>query len=175
MEVMKLLEYLQEIVETSHKVPLLGKTMVKKKELIDVIEQIINYLPDEFKKAQWICDEKERILRDAHKQADEIKKESYVMLKKQIENHDITREAKVKAEAIVTSAKRDAKVIRVGAREYADEILCGVEKEISDLSNKMILDVKNKTEEHLKSIEESISGTSNIIKQNIDELRNTIK
>lgn len=175
MEVMKLLEYLQEIIETSHNVPILGKIMINKKELIDIVEQIINYLPDEFKKAQWICEEKERILSDAHKQAELTKKENYQILKKEIENHNIMKEAKIKAEEIITSAQRDAKVIRLGAREYADEILCCLEKEINDMSEKTLLSVKNQTEEYLKSMKSNIANTTDTIRQNIKELRDTVK
>lgn len=51
MEIMKLLEYLQEIIETSHNLPVVGKIVVQKKEILDIIEQIIEYLPDEFKKS----------------------------------------------------------------------------------------------------------------------------
>lgn len=175
MEVMKLLEYLQEIIETSHNVPILGKTMINKKELIDIVEQIINYLPDEFKKAQWICEEKERILSDAHKQAEVTKKESYQILKKEIQNHNVMKEAKIKAEEIITSAQRDAKVIRSGAREYADEILCCLEKEINDMGEKTLLSVKNQTEDYLKSMESNITNTTDTIRQNIKELRDTVK
>ncbi|MCY6356719.1 ATPase [Clostridium sp. ZS2-4] len=175
MEVMKLLEYLQEIIETSHNVPILGKTMINKKESIDIVERIINYLPDEFKKAQWICEEKERILSDAHKQAEVVKKESYQRLKKEIENHSVMKEAKNKAEEIITSAKRDAKLIRIGAKEYADEILCCLEKEINDMGKKTLLSVKNQTEEYLKSMESNITNTTNTIRQNIKELRDTVK
>lgn len=175
MEVMKLLEYLQDIIETSHNLPIVGKTVVRKKEIIDVIEQIINYLPDEFKKAQWVCDEKERILSDAHRQAEDIKKESYDMLRKKIQSHDITKEAKIKAEEIISSANREAKVIRLGAREYADEVLCNLEKEITDLGEKMLLNVKSKTEEYLKSVGDNMSDTTDAIRKNVKELRDTIK
>ncbi|MCY6483988.1 ATPase [Clostridium aestuarii] len=175
MEVMKLLEYLQEIVETSHNVPIVGKTMINKKELIDIIEQIINYLPDEFKKAQWICEEKERVLNDAHKQAELIKKQSYQLLKKEIENHNITKEAQIKAEEIVTSAKREAKVIRVGAREYADEILCNLEKEINTEGQQMLLNLKNDMEKYLNDIGKNITSTTSTIRENVKELRETVK
>lgn len=175
MEVMKLLEYLQEIVETSHNLPIVGKAVVNKNEILDVIEQIINYLPDEFKKAQWICVEKERILADAHKESNNIKKESYEILKKEIERHSITKEAQTKAEEIITSAKRDAKVMRLGAKEYADEILCELEKEISIKSEQMFLNIKNKTEEYLKDTHSSTVSVTNTIRENIKELRDTVK
>lgn len=175
MDVMKLIEYLQEIVDTSYKVPIVGKTVVKKKELSEVIDKIIESIPEELKKAKWICEERERILRDAHRQAEQVRKESYAMLKKEIENHDITKEAKIKAEEIITSANRDAKMIRIGAREYADEVLSGVERELATLGDEMVMDIKKRTEEHLSSMEKSVNTTSGIIKQNIEELRNNIK
>lgn len=175
MEVIKLLEYLQEIIATSHSLPVVGKAVINKKEVIDIIEQIISYLPDEFSKAQWICDEKERILKDAHKQAEQIKVESYEILKKEIEKHSITKEAQIKAEEIITSAKRDSKTIRIGAREYADEILCELEKEINIKGNQMILNIKQETEEYLKDLETNMDSLTNTIKENIKELRDTIK
>ncbi|CAG7840685.1 ATPase [Clostridium novyi B str. ATCC 27606] len=175
MEIMKLLEYLQEIIETSHNLPVVGKSVVHKKEVLDIIEQIIEYLPDEFKKAQWICEEKERILSNAHKEADSIKRESYEILKKEIEKHSVTKEAQVKAETIIASARRDAKVIQMGAREYADEILCQLEKEISIKSEQLIYSIKQQTEEYLKTLQGNTSNTTKIIRENIKELRNTSK
>ena len=65
--IVELLEYLQDLIENSPKVPISGKTMVDRKEVLDVIDQIINYLPDQFKKAQWVMNERERILSEAQK------------------------------------------------------------------------------------------------------------
>ncbi|QGU95241.1 ATPase [Clostridium bovifaecis] len=175
MEVMKLLEYLQEIIGTSHSLPIVGKVMVNRKEVIDIIEQVINYLPDEFKKAQWICEEKERILKDAHKQAEQIKIESYEILRREIEKHSITKEAEIKAEEIIASAKRDSKTIRIGAKEYADEILCQLEKEINIKREQMLLSVKQETEEYLKNLEANMSSITCTIRENIKELRGTVK
>ncbi|ERI92871.1 hypothetical protein HMPREF1982_02029 [Clostridiales bacterium oral taxon 876 str. F0540] len=171
MEVIKLLEYLQEIFETSSKVPVTGKILVDKKEVLSVLDQIINYLPDEFKKAQWIVEEKERILGEVLEEATTLKKESIDMLKKQIENHDITKEAKVRAEEIIASAQRDAKAMRLGARDYADEILCQLEKEINDKGQSMILGIKKQMEEFMVSLNNEVSSDLDTIRENIKELR----
>ena len=60
--IIELLEYLQDIVDNSPKVPMSSKVMVDKKEIIEIVDQIINYLPDQFKKAEWVMNERERIL-----------------------------------------------------------------------------------------------------------------
>lgn len=175
MDVIKLIEYLEEIIETSSKVPMTGKVMVDKKEVLEVIDKILNCLPAEFKKAQWVFEEKDRILSEAIRDAETLKKENVELLQKQIENHDITKKAKIRAGEIISSAQKDAKVMRLGARDYADEILSQLEKEVNDYSGKMLNSIKDEMEEFLVSINSDVSSTSNMIRENIKELRNMKK
>ena len=172
MDVIKLLNYLQELIENSSKIPITGKVLVDKKEAMDVIDEIINYLPDEFKKAQWVVEEKERILSEAIRDADSIKKESVGMLKKHIENHDITKEATARAEQIIASAQRDSKSMRLGARDYADEILSQLDKEITSKGQEMIGNLKSDVEIFMESVNSEIQSNGNTIRSNIKELRN---
>ncbi|QAT40161.1 ATPase [Clostridium sp. JN-9] len=172
MDIIKLLEYLQEIIETSSKVPITGKAMVDKKEVLEVIDKIINNLPDEFKKAQWVYEEKERILSEAVAQSDEIKNQNMELLKKQIENHDITREAEAKAQQIISSAQRDAKAMRLGARDYADEVLSELDREINSRGNILIGNIKKEAEDFFQQLESKITNSSGEIRENIKELRN---
>jgi vacuolar-type H+-ATPase subunit H len=171
MEVIKLLEYLQEIFETSSKVPVTGKILVDKKEAINVVEQIVNYLPDEFKKAQWIVEEKERILGEAHEETSTMRKESIDMIKRQIENHDITKDAMLRAEDIIASAQRDAKSMRLGARNYADEILSQLEKQITDRGQVMISNIKTQMEDFVIGLTKEVNSDLVTIRENIKELR----
>jgi len=172
MEVMKLLEFLQETIENSSKMPITGKVLVDKKEIMEIIDQITNYLPDELKKAQWVMNEKERILAEAIKDSDGLRRESMDMVKKQIENHDITKEAKMRAEQIIALAQRDAKAMRLGARDYADEILCELEREINAKTSTMLVSVKKDVEEFMSDFNTKVTSTSETIRTNIKELRN---
>lgn len=171
MDVIKLLEYLQDIFETSAKVPVMGKILVDKKEVMSIVDQIVNCLPDEFKKAQWVMEEKERILGEAIEESSTMKKESMAMLKKQIENHDITKEAKIRAEDIIASAQRDAKSMRLGARNYADEILNNLEREINIKGQNMVLNVKKQVEDFVENLGGEVSADLEDIRENIKELR----
>jgi hypothetical protein len=172
MDIIKLLEYLEEIIDTGTKMPLTGKVLVDKEEALNTIEQIVNYLPDEFKKAQWVCEEKERLMKEARDEAEDIKKENINYLKKQIENHDIVKEAKEMADEILKNAKEDAKTMRLGARDYADDILSQLEKEISLHGEEMVTNVKKQTEDFVDSLEGNVSNDLKIIRENIKELRN---
>lgn len=171
MDVIKLLEYLQEIVDTSAKVPLSKKVMVNKSEVLEILDRVINCLPSEFKKAQWIIEEKERILTEAVQEADDIKKQNLSLLRRQIENHDITKEANIRAEEIISSAQKNARAIRIGARDYADEMLSQLDSEISRKGSEMVTSLKLELQEFLDSLEGSINLNTESIKDNIKQLR----
>ncbi|MBP1744815.1 MAG: ATPase [Firmicutes bacterium] len=171
MDIISLLEYLEEILETSSKVPMSGKVMVNKKEALDIIDQIVNYLPEEFKKAKWICEEKERILSEAIQESERVKAENLQMLKKHIENHDITKEAKLRAEEIESQAQKNAKAMRLSARDYANGILTQLEFEINDKGQAMLKSLKGEMESFVKQLESDISLKGNTIRDNINELK----
>jgi F0F1-type ATP synthase membrane subunit b/b' len=169
--IIELLEYLQDLVENSSKVPMSGKVMIDKREIIEVIDQIINYMPDQFKKAEWVMNERERILNEAKKEYDSVRKETMTMMRQNVENHDIVKEAKVRAQEIITSAQRDAKAIRLGSRDYSDEILTQLDKEIEDQKVKLIKSLQDSFESVAKSIDTSLTGACDVIKDNVKELR----
>ncbi|GAA0734755.1 ATPase [Clostridium oceanicum] len=172
MDVIKLLEYLQETIESASSIPLTGKVTINKKESLEVIDRVINCLPDEFKKAKWICEQKEKILQEAMEEAENMKTHNMKILKKQIENHNIIKEANIKSDQIINEAKKEGNFIRKAARNYADEILCNLEEEIQNKSDDIIYNIEKNLEAFSASLEESINLRTDVIKDNIKELRN---
>ena len=172
LNVMELLEYLEEILENAPKVPITGKAMIDTKEFEEVIEQIRNYLPDELKKAKWVMGEKDRILEDAQKEYQNVKKDTMEMMRQNIENHDMVKEAKLRANEIIALAQRDAKAIRIGSREYSTEILSQLDKEIEEKKLQLIQSMQDSFEKAAKEIDEKMTKSSDTIKENINELRN---
>ncbi|EKY26618.1 hypothetical protein [Clostridium celatum] len=169
--VIELLEYLQDMVENSPKVPITGKAIIDTKEFDEVIDQITNYLPDQLKKAQWVVSEKERILEEAKKEYDMAQKETFEMMKQSLENHDIVREAKIRAQEIIAQAQRDAKAIRIGSRDYSNDILMQLDIEIEKNKAELIKSMQASFEKVAKDIDENLSKTGSRIKENIAELK----
>jgi len=145
--------------------------MIDRKEILEVIDKIINYLPDQFKKAQWVMNERERILGEAKKEYDSVKKETIEMMKQNVENHDIVKEANIRAQEIIAAAKRDAKAIRLGSRDYSDEILTQLEKEIENKKVELIQALQQSFEQAASDIDKRLVTTSSTIRENIKELR----
>ena len=76
MEIFTLLETLEDILEKSKTLPFTDKSIVEKEQILDIIKEIRLKLPDELKQAKWIKEERERIINEAQKDADDIVKEA---------------------------------------------------------------------------------------------------
>lgn len=138
MEVLRLLDELEDILENASTLPFSSKVMVDAEELFEIIREIRIKLPDELKQASWIKEERQRILAEAQKDADTLLSEAKLRLEELIEEDEITKKAKERAEEIITKAQNNAKSIRLGALEYADNILLETQenlKEIIELLN----------------------------------------
>lgn len=123
MEIFTLLENLEELVESGTKVPLSSKVLVDKDELAEILEEIRMKLPDELKQAKWVKEERQRIIMDAKKEADQIVKETETKIISLVDDHEITRQALAQKEEIIESADKVAREITTGTREYADALL----------------------------------------------------
>jgi len=157
MEVMLLLDALEDILEKAPNLPLSSKSMINKEELQEIIKDIRIKLPDEIKQAQWIKEERQKILIEAKKEAETLKRENEEkllrikedrqrilaeaekeaeILKKEadrkiqelIDESDIMKKAQEQAKEIIIAAQIDAKKIRLGSKAYADELLAELEK-----------------------------------------------
>lgn len=135
MEILNLLDELEDIIEDSGTVPLTKKVMVDGDIILEIIKEIRLRLPDEIKQAVWIKEEKQRILAEAHKDADNMLNEAEYKLEELIEKEVITKKAKERAEEIIGKAQHNAKEIRLGAMEYADSLLAETQDKLKGVIN----------------------------------------
>ncbi|MBE3592722.1 MAG: ATPase [Thermoanaerobacter sp.] len=145
LEVLNLLEELEDIIENSSSIPLSGKVLINKEEVLDLIKQIRIKLPDEFKRAEWIKQERQRILLEAQQEAEMIIKEAEQKIKEMVSESEIVKKAEKTAAEIISAAQANAKEIRLGSREYADELLAKIESQVSE-----ILETIKRNREELK-------------------------
>ena len=163
MEVLLLLDALEDIIDKASSLPLSSKVMVNKEELLEILQDIRIKLPDELKQAQWIkeerqkilieakkeaenigkdCDDKilkareerQRILAETEKEAEMFRQEADRRIKSMIDESEITKRANEQAKEIILSAQQDAKKIRLGARAYADELLAELNSRVEKIS-----------------------------------------
>ena len=132
MEIFELLETLEDIIEKSRNVPFSSKGIIDKEEMLDLIKEIRLKLPDELKQAKWVKEERQRILVEAQKEADGIVKEAENRIISMIDEHEITRKAYEQKAQIIETANEMSREISKGTKEYADNVLAGIEVALED-------------------------------------------
>lgn len=132
MNIGELLDKLEEIVNQGKSVPFSDKVLVDGEKVLGVIDTIRDILPEEIKQANWIKEERNRILIDAQKEAELMLKETEEHIKRLVEENEITKRAYRQAEEIIENAKKNAREIRLGTKEYADNMLEELEKQLRE-------------------------------------------
>lgn len=137
MDLLKLLNEIEDILEDSSTIPLSGKAIVDRHELLEILKEIRIKLPDEIKQAEWIREERQRILAEAQNESETIVNEAKLHIEEMVENDEITRKAQERSDEIISKAQNNAKDIRLGAKEYADELLKTVQGELSSFEGQI--------------------------------------
>ncbi|NLK97071.1 hypothetical protein [Defluviitalea saccharophila] len=161
--ILQLLDVMEDILDGSSTVPFTGKVMVDKDELLEIITDIRLKLPNEIKQSKWVIEERNKILIDAQKEAEGIMKEADERIAKLVDENEITKRAYEQAEEIIETAKQNSRQMRLGAIDYADEILSLVENNIKQTLEK----IHKETSE----LENSLGQTINTIYENRQELK----
>ncbi len=159
MEIFTLLETLEEILEKSKTLPLVNKSIVEKEEILEIIKEIRLKLPDELKQAKWIKEERNRIIQEAQKEADDIVKEAENRIISMIDEHEITKKAYEQKTQIIENANEMSREMSRSTKEYADGILSEIEKTITGL------------EENMDNINLTLKNAIELIQNNRNELK----
>ena len=123
MDVLVLIDKLDDLVHNAKQVPLTDQVRVDKEEIYDLLDQMRATIPEEIKQARWIVKERQEMLAEAKREAERIVKEARERQERLISSEEVTKAAERAAEDIVEEAQAREREIRLGAEDYADEIL----------------------------------------------------
>ncbi len=130
MDIEKIIESIEEKIDSCPTIPFWGRGIIDKDELLDMLQEMKNKLPEELSQAKWVNNERQRIINDAQKRAETMVRETEEKIAAMVNEHDITQQAYAKANQIVDSAQQNSREIRLGANQYADDVLRALEEEL---------------------------------------------
>src|ERR671926_84175 len=131
MDVLVLIDKLDDLVHNAKPVPLTDQVRVDKEEIYDILDQMRATIPEEIKQARWIVKERQEMLAEAKREAERIVKEARERQAQLVGEEEVTKQAERAAEDIVEDARAREREIRLGAEDYADEILNTLEVNLS--------------------------------------------
>jgi len=133
MDVMALIDRIEEIVDSGRNIPFSSAKMVDPEKIYEIIDEIRLQFPDEIKQARWIVKERQEMLEDAEKEANKILEEARDRAMAIASEQEIVKMSEQQAAAILDDARSKEREIRLGAEDYADEMLANLEINLGKL------------------------------------------
>ncbi len=127
MDVLVLIEKLDDVIHDARGVLMTGDVRVNKEEMYDLLDQMRATIPEEIKQARWIVKERQEMLAEAKREAERIVAEAKDKQAQLVSQEEVVKQAERLAEDIVEEARAREREIRLGAEDYADEILSTLE------------------------------------------------
>ena len=149
MDALELIDALEDAIEKGAAIPLTGKCMLDKDELLDFIQEIRLKLPEDLKQAKWVKEERQRIITEAQKEANNLLKSAEDKIISMINEHEITKKSYEQAREVEAASQKRAKEIKLGTVQYVEDLLFDAEKVMEETlaalrENRQQMRVRNK-------------------------------
>ena len=130
--ILELIEMLYTMINEAWGVPLgQDKCLVDREKALDLIEEIKAQLPAEMAEAKRLVSARDEFIRNAKKEAESVRKLAEERARKLVEEQEIVRAAKARAEEMIATADNKTRELRKAANEYVAESLQSAEESVT--------------------------------------------
>ncbi len=157
MEMLKLVEELQEVINEASAVPFSNRIMIDKEIVSELLEKLAITVPEEVRRAKWIKEEKDQIMLEAKKEAEDMirtaqEEQSRLLDHAKFEENRVIEDARSLADNLISeseitvlaenhchnlvlTAESTAAEIKSGAYEYADTMLADLQDKLKGFAD----------------------------------------
>ena len=130
--ILELIEMLYTMISEAWGVPLGNdKCLVDRDKALDLIEEIKAQLPAEMAESKRLVSARDEFITNAKREAESVRKMAEERSRKMVEEQEVVRQAKAKADEIIATAESKSRELRRVANEYVDEALRGAEESVA--------------------------------------------
>ncbi|MBO8142224.1 MAG: ATPase [Firmicutes bacterium] len=123
MNLLLLLDRLEQLIQSSPRVPLGNRCLVDTREVLDIVNKIRTALPEEVQRADRQASDSDRLIEQGQQEAERIVREAEEYVSRLVSESEVLRRAQAEAKKILEDAQRRAKELEDGADAYADGVL----------------------------------------------------
>ena len=121
------LEQLEELIREAKSMPLSSSVLVNREEVLEMIAEMQEGLPEEIKRARWIVRDREELLAKARGEGERIVQQAHDEQLRMARKEEIVARATQEADRLVSEAEERSRVMRSEAEDYVDAKLAQFE------------------------------------------------
>jgi len=118
---------LADLIENARAMPMSASCIINRSEVLDLIDQIRELLPAEFRHAERVLEDRESMIAEGRAEAERLIATAKSERDKLVEPTTVMRDAQVKAEAMRSQTLQEAAALRKEVDDYVDTKLANFE------------------------------------------------
>ena len=162
MDILYLVDRLDNLIASSHRMPLVNQILIKEGDILNIVDQMRTSIPDEIKQARRIIQEKERILAQAQADATTLLTRAREETERAMNREGLLRAAEARSQELVRQAEERAHSVTEQAEEHGEQL--------KNEADNYVAETLRNLKDHLASIEMDISRTILSIDKGLESL-----
>ena len=130
MKTEKLLEELENLIETSSHMPLTNKKMIEEEDIMRLVDALTESLPLELEESRRIVAERDRIIVEGQQQAEALVAQAKEYIQKLTEESELVKQAQEHANHIIAEANKSSEELKNSSIQYASDVFKYVESNL---------------------------------------------
>ena len=127
MDLIERIDELQVLIEEAKAVPFSSSAVVDRDELLELLAQLKQDVPEEIRQARWMARDRDELLARARKEAERILAEAREQRDRLLSRSEVQAAAERESERIIDEAREKASKKRGEAEDYIDQKLAAFE------------------------------------------------
>lgn len=123
MDVLELIDKLDDLVHNAKAVPLTDQVRIDRDAIYELLDEMRSTIPEEVKQARWIVKERQEMLAEAKRESERILAEAREQAAHESSQQEVVKRAEREAAQVLEQARQREREVRLGAEDYADEVL----------------------------------------------------
>src|SRR6266545_2849747 len=128
-DLLTLLDQMEEAIASAPALPVGGRIVVNRDQLLDFIDAIRGEMPETVIEAERVSRDRSKIIGDARSEADQLLGRARDQASYLIQEHTVLKSAELEGERVLNRAREEAAQITTGAERYAQELFTRLEEE----------------------------------------------
>lgn len=121
------LQQLEDMIKEAKSMPLSSSALLNREEILELVAQMREVLPEEIKQARWVVKDREELLTKARRDSQRIVEEAEQEQLRMATREEVVKRADAEADRILAEAREEARRMRLEAEDYVDAKLAQFE------------------------------------------------
>jgi len=121
------LQQIEDMIKEAKSMPLSSSALLNREEILELVAQMREDLPEEIKQARWVVKDREELLTKARRDSQRIVEEAEQEQLRMASREEVVKRAEAEADRILAEAREEARRMRLEAEDYVDAKLAQFE------------------------------------------------